>query len=163
MNPKETTDPETLGLLGAIYKRLYEQKNELEYLNLSLGYYERGYYVKQDYYNGINVAFLSTLKASISEDKFEIYSNYGQAIKIWNSISDKWSSVIESIDFVERGDKEWMYFTLAEAFFGLGNIEKEEKYINLGKKHIQGDFAFDSYMEQKEKLKKTLTIINGKL
>jgi hypothetical protein len=153
LNPKETTDPETLGLLGAIYKRLYEQNNELEYLNASLEYYERGYYVKQDYYNGINVAFLYTLKASLSEDKFEIYSNYGQAIKIWNSISKKWSEVIKSPDFVDRGDKEWMYFTIAEAYFGLDNIEKEKEYINLGKKHLHGNFALDSYLEQKEKLK----------
>jgi hypothetical protein len=156
LNPEETTDPETLGLLGAIYKRLYEQNNELEYLNSSLQYYERGYYVKQDYYNGINVAFLYVLKASLTNVKFEIYSNYGQAIKIWSAISYKWSAIIESPEFIDRGDKEWIYLTLAEAYFGLGNLEKENEYFNLGKKHIPGDFALDSYNEQKSKLKKIL-------
>jgi hypothetical protein len=163
LNPKETTDPETLGLLGAIYKRLYEQNKELKYLYSSLEYYERGYYVKQDYYNGINVAFLYTLKASLSDDKFEIYSNYGQAIKIWKSISEKWIAVIESQEFVDRADKEWMYFTIAEAYLGLDKIEKEEEYINLGKKHLHGDFALDSYLEQKEKLKILKKILTKKI
>ena len=163
LNPDETTDPETLGLLGAIYKRLYEQSDKLEDLNFSLHYYERGYYVKQDYYNGINIAFLYCLKASLSEDKFYIYANYGQATKIWNEIITKWTRIVNTESFKERGDQEWIYLTLAEAHFGVGNIEKETEYINLGKTHIEGDFALDSYLEQKSKLELLLRHISSKL
>lgn len=162
LNPEETTDPETLGLLGAIYKRLYEQDNNVEYLNLSLNYYERGFYVKQDYYNGINVAFLYVNKAILFNDKFAFYSNYGQAIKIWNEIIKKWNLVIETPEFINRGDKEWIYFTLAEAYFGLGIIEKEEVYLNLGKVNMQSNFALNSYLYQKVKLDKLLIELRKK-
>ena len=163
LNPKDTTDPETLGLLGAINKRLYEQTNTKEYLDKSRHYYERGFYVKQDYYNGINVAFLYLLKASVSDEKFEIYANYGQTIKIWNEIIEKWSRVVVSPEFQERGDKEWICFTLAEAYFGIGNSEMEEKYFKMGKTYMNGDFAVSSYLEQKEKLANLLSILNDKI
>jgi tetratricopeptide (TPR) repeat protein len=56
--PKISTDPETLGLSGAINKRLFDLSEGLEYLDRAIALYERGFYVKQDYYNGINVAFM---------------------------------------------------------------------------------------------------------
>lgn len=153
LNPKETTDPETLGLLGAINKRLYEKLNEEIYLDSSLHFYERGYYVKQDYYNGINVSFLCSLKASLSKNKFDKYANYGQAKKIWNEIILKWSYINKSENFKNRGDKEWICFTLAEAYFGLDDEKNEVKYVELGKKYMDGAFALNSYIEQREKLK----------
>lgn len=163
LNPNDTTDPETLGLLGAINKRLYEQTNNENYIDKSLHYYERGFYVKQDYYNGINVAFLYLLKATSSEIKFEIYANYGQAIKVWNEIIIKWSRVVESDTFEDRGDKEWVSFTLAEAHFCIGNHEEEEKYCKIGESLMKGDFALNSYSEQKSKLKPILSDIKNKL
>ncbi|QHI35126.1 hypothetical protein IMCC3317_04720 [Kordia antarctica] len=163
LNPKETTDPETLGLLGAIHKRLYEQDESLENLNKSLHYYERGFYVKQDYYNGINVAFLYVLKASLSEEKLDLYANYGQARKIWNEIITKWSSVVESDSFEDRGDKEWICFTLAEAYFGLNDTDNEHKYLEFGKEYMSGDFAIDSYLNQKEKQGNLLAKLHEKL
>ena len=36
LNLDTTTDPETLGLAGAIYKRLWEELNEMEYLDKSI-------------------------------------------------------------------------------------------------------------------------------
>lgn len=160
LNPIDTTDPETLGLLGAINKRLYEQTNDENYLEKSRHFYERGFYVKQDYYNGINVAFLYLLKSSLSNTNFEIYANYGQAIKIWNEIITKWSRVVESDNFEERGDKEWIYLTLAEANFGIQNNEQEEKYFELAIKLPNTGFAITSYKDQKEKLS---IIINQKI
>ncbi|WP_109437278.1 TRAFs-binding domain-containing protein [Aquimarina sp. AU119] len=163
LNPKETTDPETLGLLGAINKRLFEQTNFENHIDKSRHYYERGYYVKQDYYNGINVAFLYLLKASLSKTKFDIYANYGQTIKIWNEIIIKWSQVVESDIFEDRGDKEWVCFTLAEAHFGINNSKEEDKYCEMGKLYMEGDFALNSYLEQKEKLKSLLLLLNDQL
>lgn len=60
--PMTTNDPETLGLWGAIHKRLWELKRQEADLNESIGAYERGFSVKQDYYNGINLAFLLDLR-----------------------------------------------------------------------------------------------------
>lgn len=152
LKPQETTDPETLGLLGAIYKRLYEQNNQVENLNNSLHYYERGYYVKQDYYNGINVAFLYLVKASLSESIFNFYAFYGQAKNVWQDVVKKCKRIVENSDFNDRGDKEWIYLTLAEAYFGLGDEINEDNQLNHVNKLNDTTFAINSYKEQKEKL-----------
>ncbi|WP_064966602.1 TRAFs-binding domain-containing protein [Tenacibaculum ovolyticum] len=156
LNPEETTNPETLGLLGAINKRLFEILKTEEYLNQSLHFYERGYYVKQDYYNGINTAYLYITKALTSKenqaDSLSIYASYGQAIKIWKEIIDKWEKITTSEDFEKRGDKEWICLTLAEAYLGIYNSKKEEKYLKLVSNFPDSDFAMSTYNEQKNKL-----------
>jgi tetratricopeptide (TPR) repeat protein len=156
LNPQETTNPETLGLLGAIYKRLFETLKTEEYLNQSLHFYERGYYVKQDYYNGINTAYLYINKALIAKEKqadsLTIYANYGQAIKIWKEIIDKWEKILLTEEFEKRGDKEWVYLTLAEAYLGISDKEREQEYTELASNLPDSDFAMSSYNEQKGKL-----------
>ena len=67
LNPEKTHDPETLGLLGAVWKSLYETDTaEREFLDRAISSYEHGFYLKNDYYNGINLAYLLNLRASIS-------------------------------------------------------------------------------------------------
>ncbi len=79
--PQKSTDLETLGLSGAINKRLYEEFDEPDFLNKALWFYEKGFYIGEDYYNGINLAFLYNIQANLSEDKFEAFANFGNAIK----------------------------------------------------------------------------------
>src|SRR5262249_19765620 len=58
LSPKSTTDPETLGLWGAIHKRLYDLAREpaekRKALDEAVWAYEKGFYLKNDYYTGIN-------------------------------------------------------------------------------------------------------------
>ena len=57
--------------------------------------------------------------------------------------------------FASRGDKQWVYMTLAEAYQGLGRTSDEER---LGRK-IESEateFGKGSYMEQKAKLKEAI-------
>ncbi len=63
--------PESLGLAGAIHKRLWQVRNDKRELETSLRYYRRGHeadrareYVKQGY-PGINAAFVLDLLASL--------------------------------------------------------------------------------------------------
>jgi len=63
LQPESTNDPETLGLWGAIYKRQWDITRRIADLNESIAAYGRGFYLKQDYYNGINLAFLLELRA----------------------------------------------------------------------------------------------------
>jgi hypothetical protein len=63
-----TKDQETLGLAGAIYKRLWELSAQERHLATSLAYYYRGYEqgVESDYgYTAINAAFVLDLLADI--------------------------------------------------------------------------------------------------
>ena len=56
LNPYQTTDPETLGLWGAVYKRIWEINHNKADLNEAIWSYEKGFYLK-NFYNGINFAF----------------------------------------------------------------------------------------------------------
>ncbi|UCV20277.1 tetratricopeptide repeat-containing protein [Ferribacterium limneticum] len=63
LDPVSTNDPETLGLWGAIHKRLWELQSRPADLNAAVDGYERGFSLRRDWYNGINYAFLLDLRA----------------------------------------------------------------------------------------------------
>ena len=154
--PKISNDPETLGLSGAINKRLFELSGDLAYLDRAIGFYERGFYVKQDYYNGINVAYMYTQKANLLPDRFDAIVNYGHANMIRLKVVEICKELIEDqAAFASRGDKQWVYMTLAEAYQGLGRTSDEER---LGPKieSVATEFGKHSYLEQKAKLREAM-------
>ena len=70
LQPATTNDPETLGLWGAIHKRLWDRRDEPgapadagEALSEAIAAHTRGFYLKQDYYNGVNLAYLLERRA----------------------------------------------------------------------------------------------------
>lgn len=52
LKPYETTDAETLGLWGAVHKRLWELTEDRHALEDGIWALEKGFYVKNDHYNG---------------------------------------------------------------------------------------------------------------
>src|SRR4029079_15420903 len=69
LQPHATTDPETLGLWGAVHKRLWEVGQGRNDLDEAIWAYEKGFYVKNDYYNGINFAYLLIVRAAVSSGR----------------------------------------------------------------------------------------------
>ncbi len=153
---RTSTDPETLGLSGAVNKRLYARTDKRKYFERSVGYYERGFYIKQDYYNGINVAFMYTTDAArLAEegDRFNAIVNYGHA----NIIRSKVAEICEDLTrdttaFAGRDDKEWVYQTLAQAYLGLGDADKLEEVIPEIDKHSKGSFDLTTFRNQNAEL-----------
>lgn len=161
LKPEKTTDPETLGLSGAINKRLFEVYSDIEYLEKALWFYSRGFYIKQDYYNGINTAFIYTLKASLDKEQFQAYADFGQGIEIRKKVIELCQNIITEPNFKNRDDKEWVYLTMAEAYFGVGTIEKENEYLKLADSVKDGDFGISSYKEQRGKIENAISIFNN--
>jgi tetratricopeptide (TPR) repeat protein len=154
--PKISNDPETLGLSGAINKRLFELTDDLAYLDRAIGFYERGFYVKQDYYNGINVAYMYTQRANLLPDRFDAIVSYGHANMIRQNVVEICQELIEDEEgFASRGDKQWVYMTLAEAYQGLGWTSDEERLARKIESEAT-EFGRDSYLEQKAKLKEAI-------
>jgi hypothetical protein len=154
--PKISTDPETLGLSGAINKRLFELSGDLKDLDRAIRFYERGFYVKQDYYNGINVAYMHTQRANLLPGRFDAIVSYGHANMIRQLVAEICKELIEDEEgFAGRGDKQWVYMTLAEAYQGLEQTSDEER---LGHKidNEATEFGKSSYLEQKAKLQKAM-------
>ena len=66
LDPDATTDAETLGLWGAVHKRLWELKQDRACLDEGIRAYEKGFILKNDHYNGINLAYMLNMRAAVS-------------------------------------------------------------------------------------------------
>lgn len=162
LNPDETTDTETLGLSGAIHKRLFEETKEEKHLDKSIRYYSKGYHIAQDYYNGINYAFLLTIKATLQTDNLEAISYFKQSQRIREDIVKICTDIISKKTFKERGDQEWVFQSLAQAYLGLNRQEDLEKVILKINKISKGSFDIDSFLEQNKKLRDSIKLIANK-
>jgi tetratricopeptide (TPR) repeat protein len=152
LKPYESSDPETLGLSGAIHKKLYEESGDTFFLEQAILFYKRGFSVAKDYYNGINLAYLYALKAAESENKSEAYTFYEQAVSVNENIISICISLIISEDFKERSDKEYIYQTLAQAYLGLDQMREVIKLIPTINEVSKGHFDLDIFHEQNSKL-----------
>ncbi|HYO90209.1 MAG TPA: tetratricopeptide repeat-containing protein, partial [Pyrinomonadaceae bacterium] len=136
---KTTTDQETLGQAGAIYKRMWEIDAQKQRLERALNFYRRGYRAKmpgdEGYDNGwtgINTAYLLDMLAYQEEKEAEsagAVSESAQArrkeaaeiredlIKTLNALADTPGKEGLKTDW-------WLQVTLAQAYFGLGRYKE---------------------------------------
>lgn len=155
LKPEISNDPETLGLSGAINKRLYEEYNEVEYLHKSLRFYERGYNIRQDYYNGINYAFMSTISSLRRDNNFEAAADFGNGMIARKEVLKICKNLMAEKSFQERDlqEKAWVYLTLAEIYFANNELDLEQEQIKKASEFAkEGQFEFNSYYEQRNKL-----------
>jgi len=177
LEPDVSTDVETLGLWGAIHKRLWELRQDRHDLDTSLLAYEKGFYVKNDYYNGINAAYLYNLRASISNGE-EATADLVMAKRIRRRvvvICDEWLTVyekrqkqdkqlIEGQDWEEENrnlteEKYWVLATKAEAFVGLNDDNAAQYCLDQAKAIATATYMVESTMTQLTNLRKML--MNG--
>lgn len=157
LKPEKSMNPETLGLAGAIHKRLWEELKEDRHLTMSIYYYERGFYIKKDYYNGINLGFLVNIRGSLSTNKNDAIADYVLAERVRKQVIEICEMLTKS-DFESRSDRYWIFATLEEAFLGLGNIEKYEEYKGRAKELSKASWELETTERQIDKLKDLLKI-----
>lgn len=144
LNLKDTNDPETVGLAGAIEKRLFEKGEGEEHLNRAIGCYSRGYYLRNDYYNGINLAYLLNVRMDTPLDTTleEKLADLVWANRIRREVlvlceeelvqieerkqrmADKPDHVKAELTMRDQERKFWCLATKAEACFGLGDLDE---------------------------------------
>ncbi len=160
LKPDTTTDPETLGLSGAISKRLYEETSDMVQLRKSLEFYERGFNVKQDYYNGINAAYMYTLLASLTVNPDDSSYYYIRGVHIRVKVKEICEEIIKQKNFKNRNDKEWVYQTLAQSYLGMGMKEKADELIPKINEYSKGGFDKETFYEQNAKLIELIALHN---
>ncbi len=162
LNPNNTLDVEVLGLSGAIQKRLNEVNNDDESLEKAIDFYSRGFFQKQDYYNGINAAYMLYKKASIqkqkNDDDFE--ESKTEADSIRNKVLKIALALENTAGFATDNKNDvWVLFTIAEAYNYKMDATKMKEYENkafaFAEKTDQA-FAKKSYEDQKQKIKEIM-------
>ena len=88
LEPDTSGDPETLGLWGAIHKRLWEETADQTALDRSIVAYERGFVMKRDCYNGINYAYMLDVRAGVQTDAEEATADHVLARRVRRQLLD---------------------------------------------------------------------------
>jgi len=123
-----TTDQETLGIAGAIYKYKWQAFAQRQDLETSLHYYMRGYaqgiHVDSGY-TAINAAFVLDLLAdeeTARTDPDEMSRRGEEAKKIRREIVDAAPTLLRDNPAFEHA--WWFQVTIAEAYFGLERYDE---------------------------------------
>lgn len=117
--PDRSNDPETLGITGAIRKRLWQETGDPVQLDAAIAFYERGFKIRQDYYNGENLAVCYEFRSVTQTDANEALFDRLSAEKTRLALISTLTNLIESKDFDERADKKWVFATLANCHLSL--------------------------------------------
>jgi hypothetical protein len=175
LKPEESHDPETVGLAGAIHKRLFESEEGPEHLEMAIRYYTRGYYLRNDWYNGINLSYLLTVRADVlARNDQERIADLVWANRIRREVlalcyaylrdlEERDPSLAAAPDEIKRERAEnnrkqrfWCLATKAEAHLGLGEVEMFEPTRAEAIALQPADWMMRSFNEQVGKLRKVL-------
>jgi len=160
LGPESTNDPETIGLWAAVHKRLWQQSKETKNLEISINALERGFKLQNDYYNGINLAFMLNVRAALAGiAPAEAIADYVQAqrtrLKVIDICKNSLSAVIEDND-----EKYWVLATLWEATVGIDDKEGTEQWEREAKQHVESNnlqgWMVETTEDQIAKLKELL-------
>ena len=154
LEPEKSNDPETLGLSGAIHKRLWVHNQDRATLDQAIQHYQKGFELRGDYYNGENAATCLEIRSELQEVADESLYDRMSASKIRNLIVANLSAAIASEDFDKRADQLWVYATLANCLFATGNAEEAEKFEALFLKQEPVDWQRATYFDGKDKVTK---------
>ncbi len=135
--PESSTDTETLGLYGAVRKRLWDATGAMAHLDKAIWAHEKGFYVKNDYYNGINLAFLLNVRSARSADSqpAEAIADFITAQRIRRRVLALCQALLDSSPTPTGPDWYWIKATMAEALLGLGDEAKAREVLDDAKAH----------------------------
>lgn len=128
LDPDRSNDPETLGITGAMRKRLWLLTKDSVQLDAAIRFYGRGFEVRRDYYNGENLAACYDYRAEIQTDSAEAQYDRMSARKVRNALLEFLAEAVAMPSFSERSDQRWIYATLANCSFALGRDEEANGY-----------------------------------
>lgn len=126
LKPEQSVDPETLGISGAIYKRLFALTNNRDDLDKAISFYGRGFEVRRDYYNGENLATCLDMRAAIQQDPNEKLFDLMSAKKTRQALKTILDELVKSGAADQRSDRKWVYATAANVAYALGETEAGE-------------------------------------
>jgi hypothetical protein len=156
LNPATSNDPETLGLWGAVHKRLWDETEDAAHLDEAVRGYERGFYLRNDYYNGINLAYLLNVRAANAQSRAEAVADFVQAGRVRREVLSICESALEN-EGLPEADKYWVLATEAEAYLGVGDEARaRQKLDEASAAASTARWMKESTQEQLDKLRRLL-------
>lgn len=170
-----TNDPETVTLAGAIEKKLYEIGEGEEHLSNAISFFQRGYFLLNSRYNGINLAYMFNCRAnsSISKTKEEkiadmVFANHARR-HVLGVCEREWEE-IRIREEREKKDQEgnqdflnertsnntrkfWIYINRAEAYYGLGMFKDFEDALETALSMDHKPWMMESFYDQVDRLR----------
>ena len=131
LKPQTSSDAETIGIWGAIHKRLWLAMKDPTDLDKAIRWYARGYFLKDDYYNGINFAFLLNVRSAASQGD-DRTADRVVARRIRHEVLTLCDAALEAdrrrdpADKLSPDDVFWIYATKVEALLGLGRLAESD-------------------------------------
>ena len=166
LNPATSNDTETLGLWGAVHKRLWDLTGEGPHLEEAMRGYERGFQLRNDYYNGINFAFLLNVRAADAARRASAAGSTSEATqlladaiacfidarKVRAEVLKICKSVLET-EKLPDDNKYWVLASAAEAYLGIGDEQKAAETVAEASAVASAQWMRDSTREQMDKLR----------
>ncbi len=127
LRPETSGDAETLGLWGAIHKRLWEETGDRAALDEGIAAYERGFYMKRDSYTGVNYAFMLDDRARHQTDAEEATADRVLAKRIRRQLLDIVDATLKTMPRDATGHVQdlaqwyWLEAAHVEALMGLAD------------------------------------------
>ncbi len=149
----ETVDPETNGLIGAIYKRRFLLTGALADIDRAISAYKKAYNLFNDYYAGENYAFCLLLKSTIVADTEEREELRIMSKHTYREIFDMYGNIIE--DEINTDYEIWMLGTLSACALVLQKNDAHKKFEDLFLSKAD-KMKKTSYLRQIEQLAKLL-------
>ena len=159
LDPESTNDPETLGLWGAVHKRLWDLSAERRYLDEAIASYERGFFLKQDYYNGINLAFLMDVRASLvdSGSRVEAVADAVLARRVRRQVLVYCDRALAAATVTAAAiDKYWIMATKWEAAVGLEDASRVAEYRAEAERMPVAEWMLNATRSQVNRLEQLL-------
>lgn len=161
LNPQTSNDPETLGIWGAIHKRLWELNSQPADLEESIRSYGKGFNLKDDYYNGINYAFMLNVRASVTPAGPDAIADFVWAGRVRRRVIELCEERLAVGVKDDKGNDDleqlfWLRATLVEALVGTGQTAQAELKKDEAIKDAPESWMPGSLKDQLEKLDKML-------
>ncbi len=170
-----TNDSETVILAGKIEKRLYFNSQGEQHLANAILYFERGFFLLNNRYNGINLAFLMNIRASSNiyiaqEEKIAdvVFASrirrmvlakcnkelLGLSNKVMpgDSVLPANDSLAANQQIFEGREKFWILVNKAEALFGLGQMAEYKQARQQANDLPHEPWMMKTFIEQWETL-----------
>lgn len=155
--PRKSLDPETLGLWAAVNKRLYELDHGKDALDEAITASEKGWVLRNDYYNGINLAFLLDTRAAAATGELTV-EDHARAQGVRRRVVEVCTSLLEGGE-VEGDDRYWVLATLEEATTALGDTAAAQRWQEEAARAAEAEWMLESTAEQLGKLEALLAEI----